>query len=239
MCIWITREQNVGEAAKPWPPTTCSGRVAPRLQSLCLSLSLSVCLSESWIFAAAPVPSQDTLVQAHWCLLFLFSCQVKWTLVGATLLEQLYSATLLRQLRQRWQPYSVYPPSGVCPDTSWYIYIYITSSERSQLRGGGGWAKLLAALFRRCPKKKPPFPGSFYPSIARAARAKILEILCLKLEFSCRAEPGPICLDMELWAGVRGSLCTNMGQLLCWEEYTKPYLDVMNPVVDSTSGWSL
>lgn len=31
-------------------------------------------------------------------------------------------------------------------------------------------------------------------------------------------------------------LCTNMGQLLCWEEYTKPYLDVMNPVVDSTSG---
>ena len=30
---------------------------------------------ESWIFAAAPVPSQDTLVQAQWCLLFWFSCR--------------------------------------------------------------------------------------------------------------------------------------------------------------------
>ena len=151
---------------------------------------------------------------------------------GATLLGNFTEATVATVATVLGVP----PQWGVSRYIMIHIYIYITSSERSQLRGGGGWAKLLAALFRRCPKKKPPFPGSFYPSIARAARAKILEILCLKLEFSCRADPGPICLDMELWAGVRGSLCTNMGKLLCWEEYTKPYLDVMNPVVDSTSG---
>ena len=59
---------------------------------------------------------------------------------GATLLGNFTEATAATVATVLGVP----PQWGVSRYIMIHIYIYITSSERSQLRGGGGWAKLLA-----------------------------------------------------------------------------------------------